>query len=57
VLGDEAQLGRGTGTAYRLVRERVPFLEQDAVMYPYIEAVHELVTGRELEAAIEAIPG
>lgn len=54
VLGPKAQLGQGTAVAYRLIRERVPFLEEDAIMYPYIEAVHELVVSGELVAAVEA---
>jgi histidine ammonia-lyase len=53
-LGPEARLGRGTAVAYRLVRERVPFLEHDAVMYPYMEALRELVAGGELVRAVEA---
>jgi histidine ammonia-lyase len=52
VLGPEARLGRGTAPAYRLVRERVPFLEQDAVMYPYIEAVRGLVGSGRMAAAV-----
>jgi len=54
VLGPEARLGQGTAVAYQLIRERVPFLERDAIMYPYIEAVHELVVSGELVAAVEA---
>jgi histidine ammonia-lyase len=54
VLGPGAQLGRGTAVAYRLIRERVPFLEEDAIMYPHIEAVHELVVSGELVAAVKA---
>jgi histidine ammonia-lyase len=38
-----ARLGQGTQVAYDLVREHVPFLENDAIMYPYIEAVRRLV--------------
>ena len=53
-LGPEARLGRGTAVAYRLVRERVPFLERDAVMYPYMESLRELVAGGELVRAVEA---
>ncbi len=48
-----ARLGRGTAPAYQLVRERVPFLEQDAVMYPYMEAVRELIAQGELAEAVE----
>lgn len=43
VLGAAAQLGRGTQPAYELIRKDVPFLEKDAIMYPYIEAVRDLV--------------
>ena len=49
-----ARLGRGTAVAYRLIRERVPFLEQDAVMYPYIEQIRQLVASGELRRVVEA---
>lgn len=42
-LGQTARLGQGTQPAYQLIRKQVPFLEKDAVMYPYIEAVRQLV--------------
>ena len=42
-LGPSAKLGRGTAVAYDLIRQRVPFLENDDVMYPHIQAVHQLV--------------
>ena len=54
VLGPRARLGQGTAAAYRLIRERVPFLERDAIMYPYMEAVHDLVVSGELTGAVEA---
>jgi histidine ammonia-lyase len=50
-LNPQAQLGRGTQPAYDLIRQHVPFLEQDAVMYPYIEAVRQLIAGSELVKA------
>ena len=53
VLGPEARLGRGTALAYDLIRQRVPFLEHDAVMYPYIEAVRELIASGELMKAAQ----
>ncbi len=53
VLGPQAQLGQGTAPAYALIRERVPFLEQDAIMYPYIEAVRELVASGALATAVK----
>ncbi|MCC7354055.1 MAG: histidine ammonia-lyase [Anaerolineae bacterium] len=53
-LGHHTKLGRGTAVAYRLVRERVPFLEHDAVMYPYMESLRALAAGGELVRAVEA---
>jgi histidine ammonia-lyase len=56
-LGPEAQLGRGTAPAYALIRESVPFLEKDEVMYPYIEAIRELIaSGKLREVVREAVP-
>ncbi len=51
-LDPGARLGRGTGPAYELIRNRVPFLDEDAVMYPYIEAVRELIHSGELVRAV-----
>ncbi|MCB9101987.1 MAG: histidine ammonia-lyase [Anaerolineales bacterium] len=50
-LGDTAQLGRGTQPAYDLIRQRVPFIAEDTVLYPYIEAVRQLVAGGDLVKA------
>jgi histidine ammonia-lyase len=56
-LGSDAKLGQGTAVAYSLVRQHVPFLEHDAVMYPHIEAVRRLIAEgslkRDIEAALE----
>ncbi len=55
-LGPAAQLGQGTGPAYRLIRRRVPFIEADTVMYPHIEAVRQLVAdGSLVEAVSQAV--
>jgi len=55
-VGADAQLGQGTQPAYRLIREHVPFIERDTVMYPYMEAVHHLVhTGQIVEAVNAAL--
>ncbi|MEW5957122.1 MAG: histidine ammonia-lyase [Chloroflexota bacterium] len=51
-LGQAARLGQGTQPAYNLIREHVPFLEKDAIMYPYIEAVRRLVAGGQLVTAV-----
>lgn len=53
MLGGDPQLGKGTAVAYELIRQRVPFLEHDAVMYPHIEAVCELVRSGELVQAVD----
>jgi histidine ammonia-lyase len=56
VLGEDTQMGMGTGAAYRLIRDNVPFLQRDAIMYPYIETVHDLVqSGALLEAVDSAL--
>jgi histidine ammonia-lyase len=48
------KLGRGTAAAYALIRQHMPFLEADAVLYPYIDAVRQLVARGELCSAVEA---
>jgi len=42
-VGGSARLGRGTRGAYALVRQHVPFIPRDTVLYPYIAAVKKLV--------------
>src|SRR5690606_14235446 len=49
-----ARLGRGTAPAYALVRAHVPFIERDAVMYPYLEQVRRLVAEGAITAAVDA---
>ena len=51
-LGPAARLGKGTQQAYLLIREQVPFLERDAIMYPHMEAVWRLVASGQLVAAV-----
>lgn len=45
---DEPQLGAGTQPVYDLIREHVPFIEQDTVLYRYMESVHQLVKTHDL---------
>ena len=47
-LGQSTQLGAGTDPAYTLIRQHAPFIEEDTVLYPYIDAVRALVTSGEL---------
>jgi len=44
VVGPDAQLGRGTRHAYALIRQHVPFIEEDTVMYPFMRAIIQLVS-------------
>jgi histidine ammonia-lyase len=53
-LEPTARLGRGTQPAYQLIRQHVPFLEKDAVMYPYIKAVHNLVASGQIVIAVNS---
>ncbi|NMA91666.1 MAG: histidine ammonia-lyase [Firmicutes bacterium] len=48
-------LGRGTAPAYRLLREKVPFIKEDCILYPLIEAAVALITGNHLVDEIEPI--
>jgi len=43
-IGAEKSLGKGTRRLYNLIREKVPFIEQDTYMKNYIEAVREIVS-------------
>jgi histidine ammonia-lyase len=54
VIGQQARLGRGTGAAYTLIRQHVPFIDEDTVLYPYMEAVRRLIIDGELVAAVSA---
>jgi histidine ammonia-lyase len=51
-LGPSARLGRGTRPAYTLIRRHVPFLENDAIMYPYIEAVRSIIADETLARSV-----
>ena len=49
--------GPGTAAAYEMVRERVPFLEQDEDFQPYIAACVELVLSGRLAGALGVAGG
>ncbi len=51
-LGPSAQLGQGTREAYQVVRLHVPFLENDAIMYPYIEAIRRAIADGTLVGSV-----
>jgi len=50
----EARQGAGTAVAYDLIREQVPFIEEDVVLAPHIEAVRQLVASGTIKEAVEA---
>lgn len=50
-LGPQAVLGQGTGPVYALLRQHVPFVAADTVMYPLIETVRQLVVSGACAAA------
>jgi histidine ammonia-lyase len=48
VIGADKKLGQGTRVAYDVIREKVPFIESDTVMYEYIETMRKLVASGKL---------
>ncbi len=42
-IGEDKILGKGTREIYKKIREIVPFIEEDTVMYPHIEKVKSLI--------------
>jgi histidine ammonia-lyase len=47
-LGQQARLGQGTQPAYDLIRTQVPFVESDTLLYPYVEAIRNLIAAGQL---------
>jgi histidine ammonia-lyase len=45
--------GRGTKIAYDLIREKVPFMKDDRVLYPDIEEVRKLIESNTILEAVE----
>ena len=43
VIGADKNLGQGTRGVYALIRQHIPFIEADTVMYEYIETMRQLV--------------
>ena len=49
VIGQNARLGEGTAPIYARIREEVPFIERDTVLYGYISAVKKLINSGALD--------
>lgn len=50
-------LGEGTAVAYRLIRERIPFLAEDVFLSPLIEQARALVAGGVIKVSVEQALG
>ncbi|MEZ4669654.1 MAG: histidine ammonia-lyase [Anaerolineae bacterium] len=55
IVGPDAQLGRGTAPVYALIRQHVPFIAEDTLLYPYMEAVHQLVITGAIDRAARSM--
>ncbi len=51
-------LGKGTTAVFSCLREKVPFIAEDQVMYPHIATVQEMVqSGKLADSALRALSG
>lgn len=50
-MGGDKSLGRGTAPVYALIRASVPFIEEDTLLYRYLEQVRRLVTSGQIVGA------
>ena len=48
------RLGEGTASAYKLIREHIPFLSEDSVLAPHIEQARQLVAEGTIKTTVEA---
>jgi len=52
VLGEQARLGKGTAPIYAYIRESVPFIEKDTVMYEYMAKIKDMISSGSLDALV-----
>jgi histidine ammonia-lyase len=57
IVGAEAQLGRGTQPVYDLIRQYVPFIEKDTILYKYMETVYQMVLSGKIDSVSRAAMG
>jgi histidine ammonia-lyase len=55
IHGQDTKLGLGTQPVYQLIRTKAPFIEADRVMYPFINAVKELIQSGRIDSAIRGV--
>jgi len=46
------KLGKGTQPAYDLIRQQVPFVEEDQILYPFFEAIRDMIATGQLVKAV-----
>ena len=54
---NKRNLGVGTSVAYSYIRERIPFIEDDVIMYPYINKSIEILKNGDLVKLVEGKVG
>jgi histidine ammonia-lyase len=54
LMGSDKKMGLGTAVAYDLIRQQVPFLDDDTTLAPLIEKARHLVASGQIKEAIEA---
>jgi histidine ammonia-lyase len=54
-MGTHARLGRGTAPVYALIRKHIPFIAEDTLLYPYMEAVRQLVVTGAIDSAAQNV--
>ncbi len=54
-VGQNAPLGAGTQPVYDLIRRNAPFIEEDTVLYKYIDAVKLLITTGQVVEVVNAV--
>jgi histidine ammonia-lyase len=47
-------LGKGTKAAHEYIRTKLPFLENDEIMYPYLEKAEKIVYDPDFLNTVEA---
>jgi len=50
----DLKLGKGTAIAYALIRDQVPFIEKDTLMYPYLNKIQDLINTGCLTQAVRS---
>ncbi|KDE70356.1 histidine ammonia-lyase [Fusobacterium necrophorum DAB] len=56
-LGNNEKLGKGTEEAYKVIREKIPFIENDVIFYPFMDISFEIVKSAALLERVEKITG